>query len=56
MLICGLKVSSLSGIGLITAIKTSESINQKIPSVLITSTSFDRTVRANDPDYIIKKY
>jgi hypothetical protein len=55
MLICGLKVSSLSGIGLITAIKTSESINQKIPSVLITSTSFDRTVRANDPDYIIKK-
>lgn len=55
MLICGLKVSSLSGIGLITAIKTSESINQKIPSVLITSTSFDRTVRVNDPDYIIKK-
>lgn len=55
MLICGQKVSSLTGVGLITAIKTSEGINQDIPSILITSTSFNRTIRANDPDYIIKK-
>lgn len=55
MLICGLKVSSLTGLGLINAIKLSDSINNKIPSVLITSSSFDRTVRKTDPDYVIKK-
>ena len=55
MLICGMKISSLSGIGLITAIKTSASVNQNIPSILITSTSFNRTMRDDDPDFVIQK-
>jgi CheY-like chemotaxis protein len=55
MLICGMKASSLSGIGVISALKTSSSINHNIPSILITSTLFERTLRDNDPDYIIKK-
>lgn len=55
MIICGMKISSLTGPGMMAAIKSSDSINHNTPSILITSTSFNRTARTTDPDFIIKK-
>lgn len=55
MLICGLKISTLSGTGVIAAVKSSDSVNSNIPSILITSTDYSVSSTNVEPDYVIKK-
>lgn len=55
ILVCGMQIAVLNGIGLISANKSSNSMNDHIPSILITASDFDRTIRNTDPDYIISK-
>ena len=55
ILICGMEIAMLNGTSLISASKNSNGINKNIPSVLITTSDFERTVRNTDPDFIIAK-
>lgn len=55
ILICGMEIAMLNGISLISAMKDSSSVNNHIPSVLLTTSEFERTIRSTDPDFIIAK-
>lgn len=55
LLISGMELETMNGIGLITAVKSSKSVNKNIPSILITSGDYNRTGRKTDPEYVIKK-
>ncbi|MDH5518717.1 MAG: Hpt domain-containing protein [Gammaproteobacteria bacterium] len=55
LLITGMHVETLNGVGLIGAIRSSTSVNKKIPAILLTSGKFNRNIRQSDPDYIVYK-
>lgn len=55
VLITGMELETMNGIGLVTAVKSSKSVNKRIPSILITSGDYDRTIRKTDPEYVVKK-
>ena len=55
VLICGMEIAMLNGISLISSMKDSSSVNHHIPSILLTTSEFERTIRSTDPDYIIAK-
>lgn len=54
-LITNHEISMLNGTSLISAIRTNNSLNRDIPSVLLTSNEPKILNRKTDPDYIVKK-
>lgn len=55
LLICGQEIASLNGLVLISANRLSGSINNHIPSVLITSSDIEKPCKDTGPDYVLKR-
>ena len=55
LLITGKQLPRLDGLALIGALRLSNSINRKIPTILLTSSEKHEFTRATDPDFVVFK-